>query len=76
MAWARVNVKWDGAAGKEHAKVKMDHLVAISNDTLCKNSNNEKKRKEVTLETKPLTKISLISPITICLRQANFPLLL
>lgn len=60
MAWASVNVKWDGAAGKEHARVKMDRLVAISNDALSKNSNNEKKRKEVTLETKPLTEINLI----------------
>lgn len=47
MAWARVNVKRDGAAGKEHARVKMDRLVAISNDALCKNSNNEKKEKRL-----------------------------
>lgn len=59
MAWTRVNAKWDGAAGKEHARVKMDCLVAISNDALNKNSNN-KKRKEVTLETKQLTEINLI----------------
>lgn len=56
MAWARVNAKWDGAAGKEHARVKMDRLVAILNDALSKNSNNEKKKKKkLTLETKPLT---------------------
>lgn len=60
MAWAEVNVKWDGAAGKEHARVKMEHLVAISNDAQCKNSNNKKKkRKEVTLEIKPLREINL-----------------
>lgn len=46
MAWAEVNVKWDGAAGKEHARVKMEHLVAISNDAQCKNSNNKKKKKK------------------------------
>lgn len=57
MAWARVNAKWDGAAGKEHARVKMDHLVAIHNDALSKNSNHEikKKNQKLTLETKPLT---------------------
>lgn len=60
MAWAGVNVKWDGAAGKEHARVKMERLVAISNDAQCKNSNNKKKkRKEVTLEIKPLREINL-----------------
>lgn len=59
MAWAGVNVKWDGAAGKEHARVKMEHLVAISNDAQCKNSNNKKKKKEVTLEIKPLREINL-----------------
>lgn len=47
MAWARVNAKWDGAAGKEHARVKMDCLEAISNDALSKNSNNEKKEKRL-----------------------------
>lgn len=46
MAWARVNVKWGGSAGKEHARVKMDRLVAISNDALSKNSNNEKKKEK------------------------------
>lgn len=48
MAWDRVNVKWDGAAGKEHARVKMDRLAAISNDALSKNSNNEKKKRGYT----------------------------
>lgn len=41
----------------------MEHLVAISNDAQCKNSNNRKKkkekRKEVTLEIKPLREINL-----------------
>lgn len=38
----------------------MEHLVAISNDAQCKNSNNKKKkRKEVILEIKPLREINL-----------------
>lgn len=40
MAWAWVNVKWDGAAGKEQARVKMERLAAISNDAQYKNRNN------------------------------------
>lgn len=42
MAWAWINAKWDGAAGEEHARVKMECLVAISNDAQYKNSNNKK----------------------------------
>lgn len=45
MAWAWVNVKWDGAAGEVHARVKMEPLAAISNDAQCKNSNNKGKKK-------------------------------
>lgn len=44
MAWGWVNVKWDGAAEEECARVKMAHLVAISNDAQCKNSNNKNKK--------------------------------
>lgn len=49
-----------GQQGKSMPGLRLEHLVAISNDAQCKNSNNKKKkRKEVILEIKPLREINL-----------------